>query len=98
MAEQTATRDDDREEREPPPQQDETPTRAEVSNLEIVSHYFNLAAERLNLRDDVAQVLMSPYREVKVQIPVKLSDGDIHCFSGYRVQHNGARGPLGREA
>jgi glutamate dehydrogenase (NAD(P)+) len=93
MAEQTATRDADREEREPQPQQDETPTRAEVSNLEIVSHYFNLAAENLNLRDDVAQVLMSPYREVKVQIPVKLSDGDIHCFSGYRVQHNGARGP-----
>jgi glutamate dehydrogenase (NAD(P)+) len=93
MAEQTATRDADDEEREPQPQQDETPTRAEVSNLEIVSHYFNLAAERLNLRDDVAQVLMSPYREVKVQIPVKLDDGKIHCFSGFRVQHNGARGP-----
>ena len=93
MAEQTATRDADREEREPQPQQDEPPTRAEVSNLEIVSHYFNLAAERLNLRDDVAKVLMSPYREVQVQIPVKLSDGNIHCFSGFRVQHNGARGP-----
>ena len=81
------------EEQEPRPQQENTPTRAEVSNLEIVSHYFDLAAERLNLRDDVAKVIASPYREVKVQIPVKLDDGRIHCFSGFRVQHNGARGP-----
>ena len=28
-----------------------------------------------------------------MQIPVKLSDGKIHVFSGYRIQHNGARGP-----
>jgi glutamate dehydrogenase (NAD(P)+) len=45
------------------------------------------------VRDDVAAVLRSSYREVQVQIPVKLSDGKIHVFSGYRVQHNGARGP-----
>jgi glutamate dehydrogenase (NAD(P)+) len=38
-------------------------------------------------------VLRSSYREVQVQIPVKLSDGRIHVFAGYRVQHNGARGP-----
>ena len=28
-----------------------------------------------------------------MQIPVKLSDGKVHVFSGYRIQHNGARGP-----
>jgi glutamate dehydrogenase (NAD(P)+) len=67
--------------------------RAELSNYEIVDHYFGLAAERLGVRDDVAAVLRSSYREVQVQIPVKLSDGKIHVFSGYRVQHNGARGP-----
>jgi len=81
------------EEKEPKPQQEETPTRAEVSNFDIVTHYFNVAADRLNLRDDVAEVLMSSYREVKVQIPVTMGDGRIHCFSGFRVQHNGARGP-----
>ena len=69
------------------------PQRAEVSNYEIVRHYFGLAADRLNLRDDVAEVLLSSYREVKVQIPVTLDDGNVHCFSGFRVQHNGARGP-----
>ncbi|HEV3378677.1 MAG TPA: Glu/Leu/Phe/Val dehydrogenase dimerization domain-containing protein, partial [Thermoleophilaceae bacterium] len=66
---------------------------AEVSNYEIVSHWFGLAAERLGLRDDIAAVLRSSYREVQVQVPVKLQDGRIHVFSGYRVQHNGARGP-----
>ena len=69
------------------------PSRAEVSNYEIVRHYFDRATERLGLRDDVAAVLRSSYREVQVQVPVKLSDGKIHVFSGYRVQHNGARGP-----
>ena len=81
------------EERAPKPQKDEKPTRAEVSNYEIVTHYFDIAADRLNLRDDVAKVLMSSYREVKVQIPVAMRDGEIRCFSGFRVQHNGARGP-----
>src|SRR5712691_1966364 len=67
--------------------------RAEVSNYEIVTHYFNAAADRLGVEEDLRAVLSSAYREVQVQIPVKLSDGRIHVFSGYRVQHNGARGP-----
>jgi glutamate dehydrogenase (NAD(P)+) len=67
--------------------------RAEVSNLEIVRHYFDGACDRLQLRDDLRTVFWSPYREVSVQIPVKLADGKIHVYSGYRIQHNGARGP-----
>src|SRR5437588_3675114 len=67
--------------------------RAEVSNYEIVTHYFTAAADRLGIEDDLRAVLQSAYREVQVQIPVKLSDGRIHVYSGYRVQHNGARGP-----
>jgi glutamate dehydrogenase (NAD(P)+) len=66
---------------------------AEVSNLDIVRHYFDGACERLELREDLRAVFWSPYREVSVQIPVKLSDGKVHVFSGYRIQHNGARGP-----
>jgi glutamate dehydrogenase (NAD(P)+) len=37
--------------------------------------------------------MRSSYREVQVQIPVTLGDGKIHVFTGFRVQHNGARGP-----
>src|SRR5215211_7103815 len=83
-----------------PPGQSPRPTevmapdqRAELSNYGIVERYFGQAAERLDLREDIAAVLRSSYREVQVQIPVKLSDGKIHVFSGFRVQHNGARGP-----
>src|SRR5438105_8489686 len=67
--------------------------RAEVSNFEIVNHYFDLAADRLGVPDDIRAVLRSAYREVQVQIPVRLSDGKVHVYSGYRIQHNGARGP-----
>ena len=74
-------------------EEEPTPSRAEVSSYEIVEHWFGRAAERLGLRDDIAAVLRSSYREVQVQVPVKLGDGQIHVFSGYRVQHNGARGP-----
>ena len=66
---------------------------AEVSNLDIVRHYFDIAADQLQLADDIRVVFWTPYREVTVQIPVQLADGKTHVFSGYRIQHNGARGP-----
>jgi glutamate dehydrogenase (NAD(P)+) len=65
---------------------------AEISNLDIVDHWFAQAADRLGIPDDVRTVLRTPYREVTVQIPIPTPDG-IKTFSGYRVQHNGARGP-----
>jgi glutamate dehydrogenase (NAD(P)+) len=67
--------------------------KAEVTNLDIVRHYFDIAAEHLKLPDDLRVVFWTPYREVTVQIPVKLSDGKTHVYTGYRIQHNGARGP-----
>jgi len=80
-----------------PPPADEQPTRApgraRISDLETVRHYFDAACERIGLPDDVQEVLRTSYRETSVQVPVKLSDGRIHVFQGYRVQHNGARGP-----
>lgn len=66
---------------------------AEMTNLEIVSHYFELAADRLDIDHDLRAVLRSAYREVQVQIPIRCLDGKVHVFSGYRVQHNDARGP-----
>jgi hypothetical protein len=45
-------------------EEESAPKRAEVSNYEIVEHWFNVAAERLELPDDVAAVLRSSYREV----------------------------------
>jgi glutamate dehydrogenase (NAD(P)+) len=68
-------------------------TGPEVSNYEIVNHWFDVAAERMGLREDIAAVVRASYREVQVQVPVMLGDGRIHVFKGFRVQHNGARGP-----
>jgi len=82
---------------EPPPATElpaqAAPPVADLSALETVNHNFNVAADDLGLDDDIRAVLTSPYREVTVQIPVRLSDGHVHVFSGYRVQHNAARGP-----
>ncbi len=38
--------------------------------------------------------LLFPFREVTVEVPVRMDNGDIEVFVGYRVQHNGARGPM----
>jgi glutamate dehydrogenase (NAD(P)+) len=66
---------------------------AEISNIDIVRHWFNAAADRVGLADDIRAVLLTAYREVQVQIPVRQTDGKVHVYSGFRVQHNGARGP-----
>ena len=70
------------------------PGPAEVSSFDTVSHYFDVAADRLGVPDDLRSVIWTAYREVQVQIPVRMRDSGIHVFSGYRVQHNGARGPF----
>jgi glutamate dehydrogenase (NAD(P)+) len=67
--------------------------RAEISNLDIVRFYFERATDRLGIPEDVRVVFWEPYREVTVQLPIRLSDDKVHVFSGYRIQHNGARGP-----
>jgi len=65
----------------------------EPSELASVSHYFDVAADRLGLADGPRDVVRLPEREVQIQIPIRLHDGQIHVYSGYRVQHNSVRGP-----
>jgi glutamate dehydrogenase (NAD(P)+) len=67
--------------------------RPRVSDYEIVNYYFDLACERIGLDDEIREVMRTPYREITVQIPVRMTSGDLRVFSGYRIQHNGARGP-----
>ena len=61
--------------------------------IEAVNQFFDEAAELIHLKDDLYPVLKSSYREVQVQVPVRMDDGRLQTFVGYRVQHNGARGP-----
>ncbi len=67
--------------------------RAKVSDLEVVQHHFDGAWDRLGFPDDIRQIFWESYREVTVQIPLKTSDGKTRVYHGYRIQHNGARGP-----
>src|SRR5205814_9279052 len=60
---------------------------------QAVNRYFDEAAHIIRLKDELYPVLKSSYREITVQVPVRLDSGELACFEGYRVQHNGARGP-----
>src|SRR6266576_1335105 len=54
---------------------------------------FELAAEKLKLSEDMREILRQPKRELTVNFPVRLDNGRITTFTGYRVQHNVNRGP-----
>ena len=69
-------------------QTDVQPTAFDEVNL-----FFDRAAERLGLADGVRDLLRRPWRELRVSVPVRMDDGSIEVFTGYRIQHNGVRGP-----
>ncbi|HEX6540688.1 MAG TPA: Glu/Leu/Phe/Val dehydrogenase, partial [Ktedonobacterales bacterium] len=54
---------------------------------------FDGAAERLNLSQGMRAILRKPKRELIVNFPVRMDDGRVEIFTGYRVQHNINRGP-----
>ena len=54
---------------------------------------FNAVAERLDLDSGIREILSLPKRELITHFPVKMDDGSIRVFTGYRTQHNLARGP-----
>ncbi|MDA1174948.1 MAG: hypothetical protein O2826_10575 [Chloroflexi bacterium] len=54
---------------------------------------FDGAAERLGLSQGVRRLFVEPWRELRVALPVRMDDGSMEVFIGYRVQHNAARGP-----
>jgi glutamate dehydrogenase (NAD(P)+) len=66
---------------------------AAQSAIDAVNQYFAEAARVIDLDDDLYGVLTTSYRELAVQVPVRLDDGELIVARGYRVQHNGARGP-----
>jgi glutamate dehydrogenase (NAD(P)+) len=65
----------------------------EENPFESMMERFDHAAQLLQLDPDLYKVLRVPNREVTVYIPVFMDDGHIEVFTGYRVQHNFARGP-----
>lgn len=59
----------------------------------VAQAQFDRVAERLKLDAGTRQLLRIPIREYSLAIPVRMDDGTVQVFQGFRVQHNDARGP-----
>ena len=64
-----------------------------INAFEMAQRQFDHVAGLLKLDPQVAEILRWPLREFHFRIPVRMDDGTIRVFEGFRVQHNDARGP-----
>jgi glutamate dehydrogenase (NAD(P)+) len=64
-----------------------------INAFEMAQRQFDNVAELLKLDPQVREFLRWPMREFSFRIPVRMDDGTIKMFQGFRVQHNDARGP-----
>jgi len=62
--------------------------------FEATNYYFDQAANRLDLSENVRTLMVTPDREVRVEVVIELDSGKIGNFIGYRVQHDNSRGPF----
>jgi glutamate dehydrogenase (NAD(P)+) len=65
----------------------------QINAFEMAQKQFDAVAKQLKLDAGVSEVLRWPMREYSFRIPVRLDDGSLKVFQGFRVQHNDARGP-----
>ena len=63
------------------------------NSFEMAQAQFDTVAEILALDTATKQLLRQPLREFSFAIPVRMDDGSVQVFRGFRVQHNDARGP-----
>lgn len=61
--------------------------------MDNVMEQFNSAADQINLHPNIRKILSITNNEIIVHFPVKMDNGDVEIFTGYRVQHNNALGP-----
>jgi len=64
-----------------------------INPWHVAQQQFDIAADRLKLEPGLRRVLREPRRELTVHFPVKMDDGSVQVYTGYRVQHNLGRGP-----
>ncbi len=70
-----------------------TAEQAHEDLFEIAVKQFHIAADVIELEDDVRGVLSHCERELTVHFPVEMDDGSVQVFSGHRVRHNSGPGP-----
>jgi glutamate dehydrogenase (NAD(P)+) len=64
-----------------------------INAWDVAQRQFDMVAERLDLSAGLRAILREPRRALTVHFPVKMDDGSVRVFTGYRVQHNLGRGP-----
>ncbi len=64
-----------------------------LNPFEIAQRQLDTAADKLQLDPQVHQLLRDPMRTLEVHFPVRMDDGKVKTFTGFRVQYNDARGP-----
>ncbi|HEX8550131.1 MAG TPA: Glu/Leu/Phe/Val dehydrogenase dimerization domain-containing protein [Abditibacteriaceae bacterium] len=64
-----------------------------LSAFDAVNYYFDRAAAILSLPDAERTILKRPFRELSVELPIKMDNGEWRVFNGYRIQHDNTRGP-----
>ncbi len=68
-------------------------TKEDLNSFRIAMRQFDYAAEKCGLEPGLREVLRRPRRALSLSLPVKMDDGSVRVFDGFRVQHNSARGP-----
>ncbi|HEV2022013.1 MAG TPA: Glu/Leu/Phe/Val dehydrogenase [Terriglobales bacterium] len=68
-------------------------TQEDLNPFRIAMRQFDIAAEKLQLEPGLREILRRPRRALMLSLPVKMDDGSIRVFQGFRVQHNNSRGP-----
>jgi glutamate dehydrogenase (NAD(P)+) len=76
-----------------PPMVPRIAPREDLNPFRIAQIQFDMAAEFLKLDPGLRQILRTPKRILEVSIPTKMDNGQVKVLTGYRVQHNVARGP-----
>ena len=66
---------------------------AHESMFEAVLARLDVASKLMNMSEDVATILRSPIKQVKVSLPVMMDNGKIQVFEGYRIVHSTVLGP-----
>ncbi|RDE17809.1 MAG: glutamate dehydrogenase [Candidatus Thorarchaeota archaeon] len=62
--------------------------------FEIAQHQIDIVAKRMKIDPGIIEIIKQPKRVLEVSVPIRMDNGQLRVFRGYRVQHNDARGPF----
>lgn len=65
-----------------------------MNAYEAACHYFEDAANQMDLSRNIRTLMLTPEREVKVQVALQMDNGEVATYVGFRMQHDSARGPM----